>query len=158
MALIIKLRIDNSTREFELFSASEMDSLLDRLFCGKVNNQPAKCEKVKVPVTQHTIRHTPIKYGVQPRKIGCSRPASMLQRWGSGRARGRPSSHSPNLGLGGRSKGLATTIDLGHQDGHALHYVASAKTSASQKSPGTPLRHFVPHIPFDGGGLHPTFC
>lgn len=111
MALIIKLRIDHSTRAFELFSASEMDSLLDRLFCGKVNNQSVNCEKVKVPVTHSTIQNTPIKYGVHPRKIGVR---DLPLRCNDGDLAGLGDALPASPGLGGRSKGLDTTIDLGH--------------------------------------------
>lgn len=143
---------DNLLSELKLLIASEIDSLFNKLCQIAIKNSA----KVKEPVIHHVQRYTfscAIKYGVQPRKIGCSQPASTSLRWGTGRAGGRPSSHSPTLGLGGRSKSSNSMADWGRMGGHHGHYFADqVAISASPHRPVAPLGFLPSCIQFDGGG------
>lgn len=117
----LKIALDNALRDALKLYYREIDIVIDRIFyrlttrnCEKVN-WGVKSAKVK-----RQTRSCVIKHGVRPRKIGCSRPASTLQRRVSGRVRGRPSSHSPNRGREGRSKGPVLLFDLNGHNNHVL--------------------------------------
>ncbi|OXA53662.1 hypothetical protein Fcan01_11286 [Folsomia candida] len=142
--------IDNAICELKEQWARDTDRILDRYF-------PPICAKVIESANSTKVQRQPIryviKYAVQLRKIGCSRPASALVAVQDGdlAGTGTPFQPLPLSGPGGSSKRLVLSTIWG-VGRHALHAADWVTFSSSHKFPAAPLRPLGLPIQFDGGG------